>query len=236
MDFPLFFLIVTIAVFTQTTAGFGIALIAMPLIVQQAGVMIAAPLVAALALATRLMMIRQYRLHLDLSDIWQITLASVLGIPFGFYIFYTLDQHIVEVMLGVIILLYVGWLIFQPAVRQFESPLWAYALGFASGVLGAAYNVGGPPTVIYGTGKRWEPIRFKCNLQIIALLNSFLVIAIRMRHGEYTTQVMHYFLMAIPAMGLGLLLGFWLDRYIRMEIFRRVILGMLLITALQMMF
>ncbi len=53
--------IVGFAIFTQSIAGFGLALISMPLLITALGVEVAAPLVALVAITAEMILIIRYR-------------------------------------------------------------------------------------------------------------------------------------------------------------------------------
>ena len=139
---------------------------------------------------------------------------------------------LVEMGLGVFI---VGYALFDlsglrlPELRAYH---WPYTLGFVGGMLARLYNAGGTPAVIYGHERQWEPDKFKENLQLYAMVNGVLVIAVRAAHGEFTPTVIETFLMTIPAVMLGLATGFILDRYIDPVAFRKIVLLLLLIVGI----
>lgn len=234
MDVLLVFLTFVFAVFTQTAAGFGVALISMPLLTGFVGLEVAAPLVALVALTTRVLMLLRYRAHINLSEVWRLMAAAVVGIPFGLTLFYGLQQHVVEMFLGVVVILYSVFMLLQPDVQRFHNVMWAYGMGFVSGMLAGAYNIGGPPAVIYATARRWPPISFKGNLQGVSLVSGVLIIATRATNQEFTTSVMTFYLAALPAVALGTLLGFWLDQYINAKRFRQAVQILLMIVGIEL--
>lgn len=238
MDELVFITFVTfLSVFVQTSAGFGIALVAMPLLTVTLGLEVAAPLVALTALALKPFIVYHYWSDFSLKDIWQLTVASVVGIVAGSLIYRQVSSSDwVEVALGVVVLAYALYALFMPDYLTFKSGWWVYVVGFASGVLARVYNVGGPPVVIYADGQRWDPITFKTNLQTYGVISLVLVVVTRAANGEFTPDVMTYFLWGIPAMLAGLAAGFFLERYINAMLFRRLVLTMLVFVGLNLMF
>ncbi|MFW5748422.1 MAG: sulfite exporter TauE/SafE family protein [Chloroflexota bacterium] len=228
------FFIVILAVLTQTTSGFGIALVSMPLLVTRIGLTTAAPLVALIALSTRVAMIIRYRAAFRWSEVWRVMLAAAVGIPFGLLFFYRVEQRIVELVLGGIIIAYAAYSILRPRIRLMAGNQWAYGLGLLSGVLAGAYNIGGPPAVLYATGCRWPPMTFKGNLQLISLLTGALVILMRAFNQEFTEGVMTYYVVALPAIAVGTAIGFWLDRYLNAQRFRVIVLVLLMLVGVQL--
>lgn len=53
---------------------------------------------------------------------------------------------------------------------------------------------------------------------------------------NFTAPVWQDYLIALPAIGLGLWLGFRLDRYINPALFRKIVLALLLVLGLRLVF
>lgn len=234
MSVVIIFLIIAFSSFVQTASGFGIALIATPLLISQIGIRMTIPLVALIAMLCRLVMLMHYRAHFNLPEVWRLMIAAICGIPFGFFLYISLDQHTVEILLGVIVVGYATFALLNPQVPPMENTRWAYLLGFLAGILGGAYNMGGMPAVIYGSGRRWSPKTFKGNLQLVALVTGTLIIFTRGASGEYTPDILGLMLIGTPATVLGALLGFWSDAYLKGMLFRRMVLILMLVIGIDL--
>ncbi|MCS7281859.1 MAG: sulfite exporter TauE/SafE family protein [Anaerolineae bacterium] len=101
--------------------------------------------------------------------------------------------------------------------------------GLIAGMLGGAYNTSGPPLVIYGDARRWEPAEFRGNLQTLFLINDALVIAGHLAAGNITPAVLHGYLLALPGLGLGFLVGGLLAQRLSPKRFRLFVQGLLLV-------
>jgi uncharacterized protein len=119
-----------------------------------------------------------------------------------------------------------------PAVRQTG---WAYLTGFLAGVLGGAYNTSGPPVIIYGNCRRWEPAEFKSNLQGFFMLNSLAILASHLLARNFTSDIWQYSLAAGPGLIAGIWLGLRLDRRINPATFRKVVLWVLVFLGLSLL-
>jgi uncharacterized membrane protein YfcA len=237
LDTFLVALIIFFGIFVQSVTGFGLALVAMPLLATMVGLVVAAPLIALIAMVNRVMMIFYYREHFDFHEIWRLMLASVLGIGIASLLFsHAGESHAFEILLGFIIVGYALLNIINPRFPRLEETWWAYPFGIASGILARLYNVGGPPAIMYANGRNWPPAQFKTNLQAFALISSALVLLARVANGEYTMEVMRYFWVSLPPAVLALVAGVFLDRYINPIRFRRVILMLLVIIGFSLIF
>ncbi|MEQ8673884.1 MAG: sulfite exporter TauE/SafE family protein [Aggregatilineales bacterium] len=236
MDSLLVALIVFFACFVQTATGFGIGLVGMPLLAATIGLPIARPLMALVSLLNRFIMMARYRDQLTLRAAWRLMFGAAIGIPLGFLLLRTLDSHWVEVGLGMFVTIYALYALISPQIPEMHGHGWALGMGLASGILAGAYNAGGPPVVIYATGQRWEPERFKGNIQGFTLLNSVLVISLHFGEGNYTPDVLTLFLIVIPAILLGLYCGFKVDGLINPVLFRKLVLILLIVLGLSLVF
>ena len=94
-----------------------------------------------------------------------------------------LDARIVLSALGIFLIVYALYNLFNLRLPRIRQPKWDFSFGLASGMLSGAYNTGGPPLVIYGTSLGWSSEEFKANLQALFMLNSFLVIILHSSPG-----------------------------------------------------
>jgi uncharacterized membrane protein YfcA len=220
------------AVFTQSLAGFGVALIAMALLPGLVGIQTATPLVALVALTIEFFLLIRYRQALQFHAVWPIALASVVGIPLGVWALKGVEERLFLTVLGVVITGYALYALFQFKLPQLTHPAWAYVVGFLAGIIGGAYNTSGPPVIIYGNCRRWPPAEFKSNLQGFFLVNSAFVVLGHALNHNLTPQVWRYYLWSLPVLGLGILGGTSLDKFINQDIFRKVVLWLLVLMGL----
>ncbi len=228
--------IVSFAIFTQSIAGFGLALISMPLLIEALGVEVAAPLVALVAITAEVILIIRYRHAIQFRTLGRLSLASLIGIPIGIFALQNADEQFVLMLLGMVITLYALYALSQLRLPEIQHPNWAYGFGLVGGILSGAYNTSGPPIVIYGSCRRWTPAQFKSNLQGYFMVNSIMVILTHTLAQNYTPFVMQSYLIALPGVGIGLLLGISLDKYVNPVLFRKIVLGLLIVVGLNLIF
>lgn len=228
--------IVSFAIFTQSIAGFGLALISMPLLIEALGVEVAAPLVALVAITAEVILIIRYRHAIQFRTLGRLSLASLIGIPIGIFALQNANDQFVLMLLGMVITLYALYALSQLRLPEIQHPNWAYGFGLVGGILSGAYNTSGPPIVIYGSCRRWTPSQFKSNLQGYFMVNSVMVILTHTLAQNYTPFVMQSYLIALPGVGIGLLLGLSLDKYINPVLFRKIVLGLLIVVGLNLIF
>ena len=102
-------LIVFAAALVQGLAGFGLALVSMPLLVGLLGIRTAAPLVAAIGLLSVTLVGWHYRRAFDWATIRPLAIGSVAGIPCGVVALDRANEHFVTLLLGLVIGGYAGY-------------------------------------------------------------------------------------------------------------------------------
>jgi uncharacterized membrane protein YfcA len=225
-----------LGIFTQSLSGFGLGLVSMALLAEPLGVQTATPLIALVAITCEVVMLFRYRSAFNLEAVRRLVLASVVGVPLGVILLRQVSPATALTVLGIFLIGYALYALVTPRLPEIKNPRWAYGFGFVAGLLSGAYNTGGPPYVVYGTCSRWQPTEFKSNLQGIFIVNSILVIGSHALSHNFTAPVWQDFLIALPAMALGMWLGFRLDRYVDPAVFRKLVLLLLLLLGASMIF
>lgn len=228
-------IIVYLAILVQAISGSGLALVAMPLLIGVLAPLEAATLVSLMSITTQSIMILRYYRALTFSGLWRLIAGALIGIPIGILALSRLDEQVILTVLGVILVGYALYGLFAPHIAPIKNPNWGYAFGFASGLLHGAYNTGGPPYTIYCTTQRWSPPQYKCNMQVLLMVNSASVVVAHLIAGHVTVAVLQNYLIALPMIVLGAGTGFVLDRYINEKVFRRIVLIILLVIGVRML-
>jgi uncharacterized membrane protein YfcA len=229
-------LIFFIAVFIQSSIGFGLGLVSMPLLVALLGIQIAAPLVSIIGLMAEVVILLRYRQAISLGIVTQLTVAALFGIPLGIFAVRMIDGRIITTLLGIVVIAYALYALLSPRLPKLAGKAWAYFFGFTAGILGGAYNTSGPPVIIYGNCRAWPPDEFKSNLQGFFLVNGLVIMTVHALSGNITNTVWQNVLLALPGAILGLLAGFTLSSRINPVLFRKLVLILLIILGLGLIF
>ena len=229
-------MVVFLAAFTQSLSGFGLALVSMALLPAVIGIRVATPLVALVAIVIEVVLIVRYRESLEVHAIWKVVLAAVIGTPLGVLFLSRMDERIALTVLGVVIAGYAVYALLGLKLPRLENPFWAYLSGLIGGILGGAYNTSGPPVIVYGDCRRWSPDVFKSNLQGYFIVSSLVVAGSHALSGNFTPLVWRTFWWSLPFIGIGLIAGLSLDRWLNPVTFRRVVLVLLVLMGIRLMF
>jgi uncharacterized membrane protein YfcA len=228
-------LAVFLAVFTQSLSGFGVALVAMALLPALVGIQVATPLVAVVALALEFVLVIRYRQAMEIRAIARIVLFALIGIPLGVIFLSSVDEKIALTVLGLIISGYSLYALLGLKMPRLEGAFWAYLAGLFGGLLGGAYNTSGPPVILYGDCRRWPPDEFKSNLQGYFVVISIGIVASHALNGNLTPRVWNLFWWTTPFILVGIIAGLSLDRWLKPDVFRKIVLFLLLVMGLRLM-
>lgn len=226
--------IVFFAAFTQGVVGFGFGLVSMSLLPLVVPELVAIPLVAVYSLCVAAFIAWQVRAHLSWARLRPLLIGLVLGVPFGIAFLTHANPRWIRLALGLFLVTYVIWSV-TFATRlgtRHVSDRWSYLAGFLSGILGAAFNTGGPPLVVYVTMKDWSKDATKATLQVLFALTSVLAIAGHITTGRMTLDVLRLVALAIPAVGVGVWVGARLYARIDQRTFQRGLIAMLFVVGL----
>jgi uncharacterized membrane protein YfcA len=229
MSIWLILIVVFFAIFTQSIAGFGMTLVAMPILGIYYDLKIISPLIALVGIVAKIMLLLKYGYVFNFQVMWRLTLASLIFVPLGVGALDLMDKKLALGVLGVIVLGYAVYSLLNSSVHLKIHEYWAFFFGAIAGFLGGAFNASGPPVVVYASAHRWQPEEFKSNLQGYALVNGIFIAVNHHLRGNIDAELWRIFLYTIPVALLGVWVGVSLDRYINPELFRKIILWLLII-------
>lgn len=174
---------------------------------------VAAPLSVSVSITVAGMIIIQDWKKVHVKSAGWLVLSTIFGIPLGLLLLTSVEELVVKIILGLVIILFSIYSILDksPILLKEDKMNWLLGCGFIAGILGGAYGLNGPPLVIYGSLRRWTPQYFRATLQgyflpasIVGMLGFYI-------SGLWTSEVNQYFLISlftvIPAVFLGRILN-----------------------------
>ena len=228
--------ILFLSAFTQGLSGFGVALVAMALLPPIIGIKDAISLVALVAFIVDFGVLLRYWRSIQFKKVLPLIFASFIGVPLGIFLLRRADERLALAILGIVLVGYALYALSGLKLPELKGRIWAYGTGFMGGLLGGAYNTPGPPIIMYASCKKWEPDVFKGNLQGFFLQNSIIVIIGHWLSGSFTADIWSLFWRGFPYLLAGLLIGLAMDRWINPQLFRKVVLILLVVMGLRLIF
>lgn len=195
-----------LATFIRSALGFGEALVAVPLLALVMPVQVAAPLAVLVSITVAVIVVIQDWGNVHVRSAGWLVLSTLFGIPLGLLLLKTVPESVVKAILGAVIVVFA---IYSLAGRKprLQSDRLAPLFGFAAGILGGAYGMNGPPLVVYGVLRRWQPAQFRATLQGYFLIASMVGMAGYAFTGLWNRTVSSYFLLSLPLALIAIFLG-----------------------------
>jgi len=219
--------ILFLSTFIRSALGFGDALIAMPLLAMLVGLQVATPLTAMAATTIAITILTRAWKKVDLHAAWRLVITTWIGIPLGIYFLKAAPDLVVKSLLGILITGFGAYNLIIPDLPRLLNENWAYVTGLLAGILGGAYNTNGPPVVIYGMLRRWDPEKFRATLQGYFLPTGLAILVSHGLAGMWTAEVVRYYLYAIPVILAGVFIGGKVNQIIPQGKFDRIVYGFL---------
>lgn len=157
--------------------------------------------------------------------------GAVVGVPIGVNALISLDPELLRASVGVLLILYAARQLSaeddssssDAASADATNPFYAVPFGFASGLLGGAVAEPGPPAVVFGQTRRWDPetmrvmlFRFFLPVQLISLFDFH-------DAGLLTNHVLAQAAAAVPGVCAAVAVGTVLNRKIDPDLFRSIV-------------
>ena len=187
--------------------GFGDALIAMPLLVLLIPVTTATPLIAIISLIIAVSIIYKDWKLINLGKVKYLIIYTILGIPLGLLYLDKANESMVKIVLGIMLILFSLFQLFSKGVFKLKTEKLSWLFGFISGVLGGAYNTNGPPIIIYGSLRDWEPKEFRAILQSVFIPTNMFIVAGHGIAGFWSSEVFELLLYCSPIILFSVLIG-----------------------------
>ena len=224
-------------------AGFGggIGILATPLMALMVSVADAAALLLPLLVACDIFAVKHYRSTFDKTSVKRLLPGSILGIGAGAFFFGYFSQHerVLEVGLGGLALLFVcfqlGRAVIMGALEKrrpgvFEGTLMGAAAGFTSTIA----HAGAPPVTVYLLPQQLPRNIFVGTTVIFFASINLLKLPPYWGLGLFHSDILVTTLLLAPLAYVGVKLGVFLNERFSDAWFNRVIYGMLLATAVQL--
>jgi uncharacterized membrane protein YfcA len=230
-------LIVFGATFFRSLFGFGEALVSVPLLALYLPVSVATPVAVLLSISVAAFVVVQDWKKVHFRSAAGLFVATLFGIPLGLLLLTSSHQVTVKITLALFL---IAFSVYGLAVRRLpELKSGGNAVlaicGFLGGVFGGAYGMNGPPLVIYGAMRGWNPQQFRATLQGYFLMASSVGIFSYWLAGLWTPVVTRYYLISLPVMVPAILLGRWANHSLKGHVFLRfayivlIVIGSLLL-------
>jgi uncharacterized membrane protein YfcA len=223
------FAVLTIASVIRSTAGFGFSLVAVPPLAILLDPVTAVVIAAVVAAPVSISIAVKDRRHIDRRLLAVILGCGVPGVPLGVWALNVLPaETLMLVIAGVVVLGTV--LVWRKAALRGGTAALAGVSLFAGASYGAT-GIDGPPMVAAFQGLGLEPRVQRATLAV-SFASTSVAAAIGYAYtGHFTAEVGKLLLVGVPGLLIGIVAGDLLFNRLDAERFRRVVLGLLIVSS-----
>lgn len=222
---------VFLAAVVQVTAGFGFALLAVPIMAAAVDPKVAVVVSTALGLVTSTSQAVIERAHVCWPIARRLLVAALVGMPFGLLVFLVVDEHVLRLALGVAVLGTVVVLVRGVDLRESGSGV-DWSAGAVSGVLATSLSTNGPPLVFALQARHLPPHDFRATISVVFAASGVVALAMFAASGQVNQDVVIGIVASIPALALGGAIGLSLRRHVTAERFRSYVLVLMTLAAI----
>lgn len=214
-------LLLLLAAAIQGFVGFGFGIVAMTGLTLLDDLVHAAGVVNLSALLLTGVILATLRRHVLWRTAARMLPALLLGVVLGVSALRALDRDLMVRALGACVVAFAAWNLLAPRVRTGETPVWDGAVGLLAGLLGGAFNTGGPPMVAHLYRRPDPPDAIKGTLQALFVAIAATRIPVAAAQGLMAGPVWVDAALGAPFVLLGLFAGLAASRRVASAPLRR---------------
>ncbi|MDV7102821.1 sulfite exporter TauE/SafE family protein [Vibrio sp. TH_r3] len=190
--------IIFLGSFVQTAIGFGLAILAAPLLMLLSNDYVPVPIVIIALFITSLSTLKN-RSNIEVGELKSAIIGRVPGSVVGGLLLTYVSVQVLSLWLGIIVLLslLVSLLPFRIEPTRNKMAI----AGFLSGFMGTSSGIGGPPMAILL--QHQEANKFRGNLSAFFLFSSIMSLVVQWLVGYLTVEHIYMSLPLLPAAWLG---------------------------------
>lgn len=226
---------VGLAGFTQGLSGFGSSLVFVPLLSLFIDIKTVIPLGVLLSLSINTYLILNLWQHISWKQLFPTLVMIGLGIFPGVYFLKVADVAVLEILVGVILILFCIYGFFIKLPQKKVATGWKYLAGFLAGFLGGSISTNAPPLIIYATFQSWSKNSTKAFFAACFFVCGLGTLLLQASAGMMTEKVLLSFALALPILLLATALGHIYYGKLNEKLYRQVIFALLSLLGLAML-
>lgn len=221
------------AAVTQSTIGFGSAVLFTPLATLVVGAHSAVATSIVIGAVLSLALYAEYRPRAPLGHMLPLATLGTLATPAGIWVLANAGEATVRALVGLVVLAGAAVTLRsrpRPQAREASLPV-SFAVGTLSGILRGATSMGGPPVLLYVHWLGGGPVVIRGRMFAYFALFTIPGVLIAWAGGVIGDREVEQSLVAVPALLAGIVLGRWARPRVTDAWFRRSSMGLLAFTS-----
>ena len=174
-------IVVAVVIFVGYTmfgaTGFGASPITIPVLAHVLPLTFVLSLAALLDLSSALVLGFHTRKQADTRELLALVPFTLVGLTLGVTLLVRLPRNATLLALGLFVCVYAVYVVLRRDTSRRLSRCWAAPAGVLGGIVGALFGMGGPPYVVYITGRIPDPTVQRATISQMVILNVGLRVA-----------------------------------------------------------
>ncbi|MCP4755562.1 MAG: sulfite exporter TauE/SafE family protein [Proteobacteria bacterium] len=224
----LVFLVITVGSLIQSSVGFGLGLIAVPVLLLINPAMVPGPVLIVILLLSTLMTIR-HRQSFRLSELGFAVIGRFPGAISGVAMLTVVPEDKLTIVLGAIILVAVAFSL--AGARFHPTQLNLFIAGILSGFMGTTSSIGGPPMALVYQNSSGS--RLRGTLAGFFVLGIMISLGVLFAGGKLGRQELLLAIFMSPGIFVGFFASLWISKFMDQKYIRP---SVLLISSLSAVF
>jgi uncharacterized membrane protein YfcA len=229
-------LVVALVIFAGYTVfgatGFGASPITIPILAHVLPLTFVLSLAALLDLSSGLALGFHTRRQAETRELVTLLPFTLVGLTLGVTLLVRLPRDATLLALGAFVCVYALYVMLRRGTPPPLSRLWAAPAGVLGGIVGALFGIGGPPYVVYITGRVADPAAQRATISQMVILNVGLRVVAFALAGLLSSPALWIAAVCLlPVAGAGLWVGHRAHVSVAPAMMARVIGGALFLTG-----
>ena len=205
-------------------AGYGAAMVAMPLAAPFMEISIAVPACTLIVLILNIQVGWTFRKDIRWKYVKEIFIGAVPGVIFSMFILQYLSENHLKAGMGMFITGYaLVSLFWDRKETRVIHPAWGYLSGLLSSSLGMAFGFNGPPLAAYMAYSGCPARAVKGMLGAGFIITSSMIVSAKVFSGQVNPLVLLTVLVSAPAVVLGNRIGIRLSSRLKEQTYRKIL-------------
>lgn len=222
-----------LAAFVTGLAGFAFGMVAAAIWLHALTPMQATVLIVAYAFLVQSYAVWKLRRALNFKRLLPFIAGSALGIPAGIVVLRWASPADLRLAVGVLLILFSVYNLARPKMPELKDAGQTLdaGVGVLNGLLGGSTGLGGILPTIWCTVRGWTKDEQRAVFQPTAVATFLMIMLWLGGSGTVTTDMLRLFIIGLPALMAGSWLGWKLYGRIDEATFRKIVLGLLLVSG-----
>jgi hypothetical protein len=223
----------SLGAFASGTAGFGFGLIALNFWVWQIDPKLLAPMVVFGSFVSQTLSVGVMRRHMAWKRMTPFLVGGALGVPVGAAMLGVVNVTMFRLFVGVVLIVYCSSMLLMTDVKPISAGgrVADGISGLIGGIMGGLAGLTGPAPTLWCTIRGWDKDTQRSVFQSFGLAMQAVALVTYWLNGTLTPTVGKVFALMLPIILIPTFLGARLYRRIDAVAFRKIVLGLLLLSG-----